>query len=210
MIPGPLHTVWIAEAAAGEALPDISDGEAGAHVVSASALELEAFPVEASQSLLAVCASAQLINVAVASHDERVDDCKAQAGSVSDGGSSRSDLLEEEKVDVQLQPHVSSRWYVWMLVASVILCWGGGASIYSVSSKYGSNSAVWTAAGLSFGMGLGYVGLALLTIVPKNDRCTLLREVITEVSEFQPSNVVQTVCGFTNKHTSCYVVSGGC
>jgi hypothetical protein len=191
MIPGPLHTVWITEAAADEALSDSADGEAGAHVVSASALELEAFPVEASQSLMTVCASAQLINVAVASHDERADDCKTQAGRISDGGSSGGDLLGEEKVAVQLQPHGSSRWYVWMLVASVILCWGGGASIYSVSSKYGTNSAVWTSAGLSFGMGVGYVGLALLTIVPKNDRGTFPREVITEVSELQLSNVVQ-------------------
>lgn len=98
-----------------------------------------------------------------------------------DNGES-GDPLPEDKVSPQHQPPPAKpRWYVWLLVVMVVLCWGGGAAIYSVACKFGSNSAVWTWSGLSFGMGAGYIGLALLTIVPKEGRGTIWAEVVAEV-----------------------------
>jgi hypothetical protein len=185
MIPGPLHAILIAEPGAAE------DQLAGAAVAPGDVplLTLEAPLLDAcpARTVDTMKESDQLIDFAVVivnnTHFGTSDDSICDIDYTAFG----DEPLQDDTLSTDKSQHVesdtTSPWYVWLLVALVVLCWGGAASIYSVASKYGSNSAAWTSAGLSFGQGVGYIGLALFTIMLKKGRLTVAQELVAEVRE---------------------------
>jgi hypothetical protein len=178
MIPGPLHAIIIAEPGAEE------DQLAGAAVAPGDVPLLDACPARTFDT---VKESDQLIDFATVivnnTHFGTSDDSIWEIDYASFGDEPlQDDTLSTEKSQ-HTESDTKSPWHVWLLVALVVLCWGGAASIYSVASKYGSNSAAWTSAGLCFGQGAGYIVLALFTIMLKKGRLTVAQELVAEVGE---------------------------
>jgi hypothetical protein len=181
-----MRTIWIPGTPADEARTAISgvgSVEAGAPLLGTSAFES-----------VNISSSSEFINISVDIHEGNAEYCSQSTG----GNLLHGDAAQRQETDVSFQvthtcrkdeelaeqqPQEKPLWYVWLLVVLVVLSWGGAAAIYSVASKFGSNSASWTSVGLSLGMSVGYIVLVLLTIAPKKERGSVSGEVVAEVAD---------------------------